>query len=148
MPRFVWHPEYAGKRVAQVEEEIAADLTHDQRALAMAHDAAEQRENDALASTLALEKKWGVFDMGWAEADPKELAGRITAFELARENAQRLFPYAEYRAAQGEAAAPPRPRPPKKIPAPGGARSSGDRRRAWRCARTPPGIESGARTPQ
>ena len=109
VPRFSWHPDYAGKRVAEVEAEITADLVHDQRALGLALDAAEQRENDALASTVALEKKWGVYDLGWAEADPAELAGRIVAFELARENAQRLFPYAEYRGTQTAPTAAPAP---------------------------------------
>jgi hypothetical protein len=36
--------------------------------------------------------------MGWSEADPATLAGRIVEFELERERRRELISYADYRA--------------------------------------------------
>jgi hypothetical protein len=96
--RFAWHPHYRGKTAAEVAAEIRADLEHDQRAYELALSNADERENDTLAAILTLDKKWGPFDMGWAECNAAELAGRVVAFEQERDRRQELFPYADYRA--------------------------------------------------
>jgi hypothetical protein len=95
--RFAWHPTYRGRTVAEVRADLAQDLARDQRAYALALDGAEQHENDALATVLDLEKKWGTFDFGWAETDPADLAARVTAFEKARDDRRELIPYPAYR---------------------------------------------------
>jgi hypothetical protein len=46
---------------------------------------------------LRIEKRWSPFDLGWAEADPGELADRILAWEWEREKRQELFPFEEMR---------------------------------------------------
>ena len=55
-------------------------------ALALALDASEVSEDDALASVLKLEKRWSQFDLDWVEADPGELADRILRWEWERSN--------------------------------------------------------------
>jgi hypothetical protein len=95
--RFVWHPQYAGRLVVDVRQELMSEIAADQRAYALALEAAEAREDDALATVLRLEKKWSEFDLGWAEADPGELADRILAWEWEREKRHELFPYSEMR---------------------------------------------------
>ena len=95
--RVVWHPEYANRLVNDVRQQLVDDIAADQRAYAMALDAAEAQEDDALATVLRLEKRWSPFDLGWAEMDPGELADRILAWEWEREKRQELFPYEEMR---------------------------------------------------
>ena len=105
--RFTWHPEYAGRLVVDVRNEIVQAIESDQRALALALEAAETREDDALASVLALEKRWSTYDLDWAEAGPGELADRILRWEWERERRHELFPYAEMREAERPAAPTP-----------------------------------------
>lgn len=95
--RFTWHPEYAGRLVVDVRQELIQDIAADQRAYALALDAAEAREDDALATVLRLEKQWSPYDLDWAEADPGQLADRILAWEWERERRRELFPYSEMR---------------------------------------------------
>jgi len=97
--RFAWHPEYRGRTVREVASELEQALRSDQRAFALAMEGADGHENDALASVLPLERKWGAFDLDWAEADAGLLAGRIVAFEQERERRRELFPYGEFREA-------------------------------------------------
>jgi hypothetical protein len=95
--RFTWHPEYAGRLVLDVREELVREIGADQRAYALAMEAAEAREDDALASVLRLERRWGPYDLNWAEADPGQLADRIVQWQWARERRQELFPFSEVR---------------------------------------------------
>jgi hypothetical protein len=95
--RFTWHPEYAGRLVVDVRQDLAGDIAADQRALNLAMDAAEAKEDDALATVLRLEKRWSSYDLGWAETDPAELADRILAWEWERETRNDLFPFSEMR---------------------------------------------------
>lgn len=104
--RFTWHPEYAGRLVVDVRQELMQDIAADQRAYALALEAAEAREDDALATVLRLEKRWSLYDLDWAEADPGQLADRILAWEWERERRREMFPYAEMRD-QGSAVSPP-----------------------------------------
>ncbi len=106
--RFVWHPVHAGKSAAEVGAEIRDELASDQRQYALALEGAEGHENSALRSVIELDRKWSDYDMGWAEADPDELAARVLAFEQERERRQQMIPYADYR----EAHRPPAPAVP------------------------------------
>ena len=94
---FVWHPEYTGKSVAAVQAALASEIASDQRAYALTLDGAEEHEGDSLTSIIALERKWGPYDLNWAETDADQLAARIVAFEQERERQQELIPYAAYR---------------------------------------------------
>ena len=105
--RFTWHPDYAGRLVLDVRQELMNDIGADQRALAMAMDAAEAKEDDALATVLRLERRWSPYDLGWAETDPGELADRILAWRWAQERRHELFPYAEMRETATERPIPP-----------------------------------------
>jgi len=105
--RFTWHPDYAGRLVVDVREELVRDITSDQRALALTMDAAEVREADALASVLRLEKRWSPYDLNWAETDPGQLADRILQWEWEREKRQELFPFSEVRQQAALLEAPP-----------------------------------------
>ena len=96
-PRFVWHPDYAGRLLLDVREELVREISADQRAYALAMEAAEAREDDALASVLRLEKRWSPYDLNWAETDPGQLADRILEWEWEREQRQELFPFSEMR---------------------------------------------------
>ncbi len=98
-PLFAWHPDWAGKRASDVRRAIEADLRSDQRAYELALSGAEQHENDALQSTIALDRKWGPYDLNWAETDPAALAERIVAFERERERRREMIPFADWRAA-------------------------------------------------
>ena len=102
--RFAWHPEYQGRTREQVRDDLRREIGSDQRQYALALEAADERENDALKSIIALEKRWGHYDMGWAEADTADLAAQVVAFEWAREQRHELFPYAEYRESVAPAA--------------------------------------------
>ena len=95
--RFTWHPEYAGRLLLDVREELFRDISADQRAHALAIEAAETREDDALVSVLRLEKRWSPFDLNWAETDPGQLADRILHWEWEREQRRELFPFSEMR---------------------------------------------------
>jgi len=68
--RFTWHPEYAGRLLLDVREELVRDVSADQRSHALAMEAAEAREDDALVTVLRLEKRWSPYDLDWAETDP------------------------------------------------------------------------------
>lgn len=105
--RFVWHPDYAGRLLLDVRQELVNDISADQRALAMAVDAAEAKEEDALATVLRLEKRWSPYDLNWAETDPGELADRILEWRWQQEKRQELFPYAEMRDAAPVRSIPP-----------------------------------------
>lgn len=95
--RFQWHPEYAGRTLFDVRQELVDDISADQRAYALAMEAAESKESDALASVMALDKKWSEYDLGWAEADPGELADRILEWRWEQEKRRELIPYADVR---------------------------------------------------
>ena len=101
--RFTWHPKYAGRLLVDVREELVREISADQRAYALAIEAAEAREDDVLASVLRLEKRWSPYDLNWAETDPGQLADRILQWEWEREQRRELFPFSETR----ETAAPP-----------------------------------------
>ncbi len=103
--RFTWHPTYHERTVTEVRDEIQRELASDQRAYALALEGAEQHENSVLATLLELDKRWGVFDLGWAESDPDALADRIVAFERERDRRQQLFPFEELRPPMAETAA-------------------------------------------
>jgi hypothetical protein len=105
--RFTWHPEYQGRLLADVRNELIEEIGADQRALEMAMDAAEAKEADALAAVLRLEKRWSPYDLGWAEADPHDLADRILEWRWEQEKRHELFPYEEYRARETPATASP-----------------------------------------
>ena len=105
--RFTWHPDYAGRLLVDVREELVREIAADQRAYALAMEAAESQEDDALVSVLRLEKRWSDFDLGWAEADPGQLADRILEWEWQREQRQQLFPFSEMREAAPQQGVPP-----------------------------------------
>lgn len=94
---FHWHPDYVGKSAAGVRSMLVSEIASDQRAYALTLEGAEEHEGDSLTSVIALERKWGPFDLNWAEADPGLVADRVVAFELERDRRQELFPYGEYR---------------------------------------------------
>lgn len=106
-PRFIWHPDYAGRLLLDVREELEREIGADQRAYALAMEAAESREDDALASVLRLEKRWSPYDLNWAEADPGQLADRILEWEWQREQRHELFPFSEMRESAPQRAVPP-----------------------------------------
>ena len=95
--RFTWHPQYAGRLLLDVREELEREISADQRAYALTMEAAEAREDDALASVLRLERRWSPYDLNWAEADPGLLADRILQWEWERERRQELFPFSKTR---------------------------------------------------
>ena len=95
--RFTWHPDFANRTLFDVRQELVDDISADQRAYELAMDAAETKESDVLASIMALDKKWGQFDMGWAEADPGQLADRILEWRWEQEKRHELIPFAEVR---------------------------------------------------
>lgn len=105
--RFTWHPVYAGRTVFDVREELVREIGADQRAYTLALEGAEEHEADSLATVMRLEKTWSGFDLGWAEADPGQLADRILQWEWERERRQELFPYSEMRPAVEASAVPP-----------------------------------------
>jgi hypothetical protein len=76
-------------------------------AYALAMEAAESREDDALASVLRLEKRWSPYDLNWAETDPGQLADRILEWEWQREQRQELFPFSEMREPVPQQTVPP-----------------------------------------
>lgn len=104
--RFTWHPDYQGRLLLDVRQELVNDIAADQRALDLAMEAAEAKETDALATVLRLERRWSPYDLNWAEADPGELADHILEWRWEQEKRHELFPFAETREA-----APTRPVP-------------------------------------
>jgi hypothetical protein len=94
---FVWHPQYAGRTPDDVRAELTDEIARDQRAYQLALEGAEHSEAASLTSIMDIEKRWGSYSFDWADLDPQLLAGRIVEFELAREQRQELFPFAEYR---------------------------------------------------
>ncbi len=94
---FVWHPEYKVRSYSAVRMSLATEIASDQRAYALTLDGAEEHEGDSLTSIIALERKWGPFDLNWAETDPAALADQIVAFERERERRRELIPYAVFR---------------------------------------------------
>lgn len=104
--RFTWHPDYAGRLVMDVREELVRDISADQRSWNLALEGAEDHEADALETVKRLERRWSQFDLNWAESDPGEIADRILAWEWERERRQELFPYAEMRAVAPTPATP------------------------------------------
>jgi hypothetical protein len=106
-PRFIWHPDYAGRLLLDVREELVREIEADQRAYALAMEAAESREDDALASVLRLEKRWSPYDLNWAEAEPGQLADRILEWEWQREQRHELFPFSELRDPVPQRSVPP-----------------------------------------
>ena len=105
--RFTWHPEYAGRLLLDVREELVRDISGDQRGHALAMEAAEAREDDALATVIRLEKRWSPYDLNWAETDPGQLADRILEWEWQREQRHELFPFSEIRASAEMPDVPP-----------------------------------------
>lgn len=100
---FTWHPKHQGIPVASLRNSLATEIASDQRAYALTLEGAEEHEGDSLTSVLSLERKWGPYDLNWAEMDPGALADRIVAFERERERRQELFPFAEFRLANAPA---------------------------------------------
>lgn len=110
--RFTWHPLYAGRTLFDVRDELVADISTDQRALAIAMEAAEEKEDDALAKVLEIEKRWSPYDLNWAETDPGQLADRILEWRWQQERRHDLFPFSEMReTAPAPAAQPAQPSP-------------------------------------
>ena len=95
--RFLWHPTYQGKAVAQVIAEIEGALRADQRSYQLTIEGPEEHEDAMLARIVELERRWGPYAMDWYSADARALAERIASFEWEREQRRELFPYAEYR---------------------------------------------------
>ncbi len=85
-----------------VRAALAQDIAADQRQHRLAMEGAEESEQEALASVVGLERKWGKFDFDWAEQEPESLADRIFDFERERERRQQLISWSEYRDADVE----------------------------------------------
>lgn len=94
---FIWHPDHGGKTADEVRQGLAQEIANDQRQHRLAMDGAEESEQDALASVVSLERKWGPYDFDWAEQDPEMLAARITEFELERERRHEMVSWSDYR---------------------------------------------------
>lgn len=97
---FIWHPDHRGKTVDQVRSGLAQEIASDQRQHRLAMDGAEESEQDALASVVSLERKWGPYDFDWAEQEPEALADRITEFERERERRREMLSWSDYRDAE------------------------------------------------
>jgi hypothetical protein len=97
---FIWHPDHRGKTVDQVRSALAQEIASDQRQHRLAMDGAEESEQDALASVVSLERKWGPYDFDWAEQEPEALADRITEFERERERRREMVSWSDYRNAE------------------------------------------------
>lgn len=103
---FRWHPSYNGRSYAEVERELASEIARDQRSYNLAMEGAEANEHGSLSSVIDLDRKWSDFDLGWAEANPAALAGRIVAFEAERDRRHELIPWRDYREEQGAVGVP------------------------------------------
>lgn len=94
---FEWHPDYSGRSAAEVRASLDDEIRRDQRAYALAMEGAEHAEGASLTTIVELERRWSSYDFDWAEMDASILADRILRFELAREERQELFPFADFR---------------------------------------------------
>lgn len=103
---FQWHPQYQGRRVENVQRDLADEIARDQRQYEVALMGAEESEHDALASVVDVERRWSGFDFGWNEADPNDLARRIAEFEWQREQRHEMFSWQEYRNTSATVARP------------------------------------------
>jgi hypothetical protein len=95
---FTWHPVYAGKTYAQVQNELANEIARDQRAYKLAMDGAEASEHDSLITVVELERRWSEYEFDWSEMDAKALAQRIVKFEQECERRRERLSFADYRA--------------------------------------------------
>ncbi len=100
---FVWHPDHKGKSFDDVRSALAQDIAADQRQHRLAMEGAEESEQEALASVVGLERKWGPYDFDWAEQEPEDLADRILEFERERERRRELITWADFRHGEPEA---------------------------------------------
>ena len=94
---FVWHPEFAGRTPAQVQESLRETIASDQRAYALAMEAADGREAEVLATIVPLERRWGGLSMDWATVSPDDLARVALEAEVIRERTQQMTPYSALR---------------------------------------------------
>lgn len=94
---FVWHPEYAGRTPAQVQESLRETIASDQRAYALAIEAADGREAEVLATIVPLERRWSGLSMDWTTASPDDLAQVALEAEVTRELTQQMTPYSVLR---------------------------------------------------
>ncbi len=94
---FTWHPEHRGKSFDEVRAALAQDIAADQRQHRLAMEGAEESEQEALASVVGLERKWGKYDFDWAEQEPDALADRIVDFERERERRHQMISWSDYR---------------------------------------------------
>ncbi|HWV34231.1 MAG TPA: hypothetical protein VNZ55_01285 [Thermomicrobiales bacterium] len=103
---FTWHPVYKGHDVEKVRHELIDEIGRDQRAYALALDAAEKDEHGALQTIMTLDARWSDFDLGWTEADPAALAKRVLAVESERERRHEMIPVSDLRASLNRMDAP------------------------------------------
>lgn len=92
--RFSWHPRWSGQTPDEVRLALIDEIAADQRAYALALSGAELHENNALASVVAFDRKWGGLAMDWADLDAAELAGAMLAVEQERERRREMIPAA------------------------------------------------------
>ena len=103
---FTWHPEYKGRTIETVRRDLVDAIGRDQRAYALALDAAEKDEHGALQTIMTLDARWSDFDLGWTEADPAALANRVLAVESERERRHEMIPVSDLRASLNRMNAP------------------------------------------
>lgn len=103
---FQWHPDYVGRTYESVQREISENLRRDQLAYQNALNNAERAEFDSFTTIRDLERKWSQYDLSWSEVDSTKLTERITAFERARDEAQELFSWQDWKASQSSVAVP------------------------------------------
>ena len=96
--QFSWHPQYSGRTYSRVHGDLIEEISRDQRSYKLAMDGAEQAEHDSLSSIVELDRRWSTYEFDWSEADPRQLADRILAYEVECERQQTKIPFAEYRA--------------------------------------------------
>lgn len=102
---FMWHPTYRGQTTDEVFRNLRDELQRDQRQYELALDGAEQSESSALTSVIELDRRWGQYEMDWANVPANDLAQRIVDFEYAREQRQELVSYGVWRDEVGAPAA-------------------------------------------
>ena len=98
---FEWHPQYAGRSLAQVTRELETEIARDQRSYELALMGAEESEHDALASVVDVERRWSQYSFGWNDVPSAELAQRVAAFEWEREQRREMISWQEYRSGSG-----------------------------------------------
>ncbi|MFM9107225.1 MAG: hypothetical protein ACKOWF_11075 [Chloroflexota bacterium] len=91
---FEWHPRWAGQSHAAVLDALREEIAADQRAYALALAGADLHEQNALASAVALDRKWGGLAMDWADLDAGDLAAAMLAVEAERERRREMIPAA------------------------------------------------------